>query len=196
MSENYLQSNQRGKLEVIREEANAVAEIIRTNEQHIKHEKRHPGRMERLEREADKYLQEAEYLLPAMADGPTQKVAWIGFRNSLTLAREYLIRAVIDPDVMTGERTRPGRQKGGAATSEMKRGAHAHADAIRRLAAERDELGYSPASELWPHLYSMLPNANEAEADKRIEYEGGEITYENFRKTLRRIRESWDTAKR
>ena len=69
------------------------------------------------------------------------------------------------------------------------------------LAKRRDEIDdYLKPSELWPILETHLdslnlhPRQTETGTAKQYNYEGGSITYENFRKSIRRIRRRWDNA--
>ena len=73
---NYMQGQHSILLENVRAKYRATDEYIQAN-RHQSLQKRFPGEVNELMLEADKHLQEAEYLLPALANRLTQKIVRI-----------------------------------------------------------------------------------------------------------------------
>lgn len=190
--EGYMQSQARARLHELRAQFEAVVDVIQTRKQHQLHEKNHPGRMATLLSNSERCLQEADWILPALAEGnPAQKIGFIGFCNTLRLADQAMLLALIDPDVKAGEARRADRQAGAAAVNAERRAPHAGIIAV--LARRMDELGDpEKPGELWPELYAKLDSANLNPKDRgdRYNFDGGSITRENFSKALRRARKN------
>ena len=195
----YLQAHRRRALEHARAEWLEVEKIIASSDRHKRHEKKYPGQMARLMQEADKELQRAEYLLPALLKESTQKIAFEGFNSALRTAYGYMLQAYLAPSVMLGQETSRNRAKGANTVNSAR--TNDLASLFELLAKRRDEIDdYLKPSELWPILETHLdslnlhPRQTETGTVKQYNYEGGSITYENFRKSIRRIRRTWDNA--
>lgn len=190
---NYMQEQHSILLENVRSKYRATDEYIQAN-CHQSLQKRFSGEISELMLEADKHLQEAEYLLPALANRSTQKTALIGFNNSLRLANQCRLRAIIEPIARYGREQLALREKGANAANSNRSNKQVIA-VIKAMAREKDELGdYIQPRYLWPDLYSSLdnlllhPEDKGNGKDKRYDYDGGCIKYGAFREAIRRAR--------
>lgn len=198
--EGYMQERERAELERLRAEFAQAEKMIATGptpqgRRNQRHEDKFPGRTAALLCAADLYVQEAEYVLPALAErNPAQKMALIAFRNSVRLAHQFILRAVTDREHMLGSATSRVRSKGAVILNAKGNGV---TPVIKLLAQRRDALGdYLQSCELWPELYDKLdvlqlhPREVGTGKGKRYTHDGGETKYENFRKTIRRYRDT------
>jgi len=198
--EGYLQAHRRRALERARAEYLEVEKYIAASDRHKRYEKKYPGQMAQLMQDADKELQRAEWMLPALLKEATQKIAFDGFNSTLRAAHGYMLQAYLHPSVMLGQETSGDRAKG-AFTVNSKR-TNELAPLLELLAKRRDGIGdYLQPSELWPALEMQLDNLtlhpHQVGTGKVKQYDfdnKGSITYENFRKSIRRIRNKWDNA--
>jgi len=197
--EGYLQAHRRRALEHARAEYLEVEKYIAASDRHKRHEKKFPGRTAQLMQEADKELQRAEWLLPALLKESTQKIAFEGFNSAVRAAYGHTLQAYLDPYVMLGQETSGYRAKGADVVNSKRK--NELTPLLELLAKRRDEIDdYLQPSELWPVLETQLDGMNlyprqvGTGKTKQYIYENGSITYENFRKSIRRIRNRWDNA--
>lgn len=190
---NYMQEQRSILLENVRAKYRATDEYIQVN-RHQSLQKRFSGEINELMLEADKHLQEAEYLLPALANRSTQKIALIGFNNSLRLANQCRLRAIIEPIAGYGREQLALRRKG-ADNTNSKRSNPEVSELIKALARQKDALD-DPVKpkQLWPQLFSdmdelqLRPREKGKGTDKRYDHDGGCIKYKAFCQQLRRVR--------
>ena len=186
----------------LRRQFEQVERAIKDSRRHREHNGRHPGRIGALLGEADKYLQQAEWMLgaiPADRDNFADKVYGIGFENTLRLAHKSMLLAVLDHPIMVGEHTTETRRRGSEAVNQRSEDWHVAARLLKSLARHQDEYqDWIKPADLWPEFIGDLDNAGlrprERSQPKRVEYGDGEtMQYEAFRKAINRER---DTAKR
>ncbi len=200
---NYFLERCRNDVKTIVAEHEAVIHILRTGRQHKRHEEKHPDRMGTLLENAKRHLSEAEHmvesLLAGLVDTPLQKIAFIGFQNTLSLAHQYHVLAVIDPATVLGEGVRADRVKGANALNEKKAKNDKVGHLIKLLARRTDGAGDDVRpGKLWPELETLMANSRLYPREKgtgvkkSFVYEGvdpdEEITYRAFSKRIARER--------
>lgn len=187
----------RDTLNAMRGQYEAVQEVVDHERRFKEHRRKHPGRIEALMAESDKYLQQAEWVLGATNDrgGFSDKLHDLAFTNALKLAHKAMLLAVLDQPIMIGEKRSKVSKKGAEATNRP-----GPLDSfLKVLAKRRDYYGdYANPGDLWPELETMLdnmgwcPRVEGTGTKKTLFYEGdsdGYITYENFRKRIPALRD-------
>lgn len=176
-----------------------VESFIKSSRRHQNHRRKYPGRLEALLDEADRYLQQAEWTMGALNDDGrfSDKLHDLAFKQSLRLAHKTMLLAVLDQPVMLGEQISRERSKGVEAINKARQSTDRIGPLIEMLAKMRDGWGDDlEANELWPELYGNMdvaglrPREVGEGMEKRYDYDGGYITYVNFRKKLERARKS------
>lgn len=197
----------------MRQQYQRVEKFIAESTAHRKHDKKHPGRIDKLLAESEKYLQRAEWIMTGIPetekDFNPPKIHLFYFHDALRLAHVFMVQAVTDQRTMLGEEKAAASAAGMAKVNAARRGTGDYVDELARrthfddiLADQTDSLGdYIPARDLWPEFYSML---DEDERDPRevnghdlenacIEYlddDGSrkQIKYTSFRDKIKRKR--------
>ena len=112
MSESYFQTKRREELAEIREQyAEIQRKVLKADPDHIRHEKKYPGRIAEFMDQAISHLDEAERMIPAMASGPKKKALWIAFLKLLELADHCVRQSLFDSTVLRDIARQEGTRK-------------------------------------------------------------------------------------
>lgn len=199
----------RDELAAMRKMLEEVEQAVETEKWYKSHEKRHPGRLREFLNQADIRLQRAGHILNASTIGDSftwpSKREWYAFDALLELAREYMRRALNDPPFMLGDEKHMLLRAGAAAANANRENElKPFLEILARKWQGHDRV--KPA-ELWPRLETMLDNESmhprlingsgplEKQA-YRYDGEDSPITYDNFKRSINRIRANRDNAKR
>lgn len=96
MAKGYFESTQRKSLAACRSRFDRVQQKLTTHDEHVRHERKYPGRIQSFMDCAAEELDNAKQLIDAMNKGPAQKAHWLHFRTTLQLVRVYIFIAKAD----------------------------------------------------------------------------------------------------
>ncbi len=178
-------------LERMRSQYEIVELFLKHSRPHKLHEKKHPGRMSALMAESDRYLQQAGWILGAIAEGEktfSDGVYRLAFDDSLRLAHMHMVQAVTDQRYMLGEEVAAHRSKGQKKNTEGREPKEIK-PIIKRLAKLE-----ATNSDLWAEFDTALDNLSLIPRNdgEKITVEGESqdysITKEAFIKRIHRER--------
>jgi hypothetical protein len=174
-------------LELMRAQFEIVESFLSRSRPHKEHDKRHPGRIQKLMAESDKFLQQAHWILGAIPEGQkifSDKVYYIAFQDSLRLAHVHMVQATMDPRTILGEEVAKDRAKGQKASRETL------SPEVQGIIDRLAKLALMPKG-LWQEFETALDNLSmHPYADGnciKFEDEVGdirEIQFENFKKKI------------
>jgi hypothetical protein len=110
VTDSYFQTKRREQLAAMRAEFEGVQKALQTIPEFVRHESRHPGRIEMFMEQAAHELDDAERMISAMK-GPPTKAWWVSFRKALELADKYMLMASNDHAVIRDGERQAGTEK-------------------------------------------------------------------------------------
>lgn len=111
MTESYFQTRQRKSLEALQFQFEQMQQKLTTQNEFVRHEQNHPGRIQAFLDSVENSLESAERLIREMYDPVTQKAHWLNFHSTLNLARTYMDMAEADCGVVRDRERQAGTKK-------------------------------------------------------------------------------------